>query len=118
MKATVKDRVLQRLQGFTESLESQAPIGKKFTIRQIELVLEPTHYSAEMVKEVRAILSVSQAVFARFLGVSLKTVNSWEQGKKPPRDIACRFMDEIKAKPEYWRGRLIEIARVKHNMGD
>lgn len=113
MKASVKDRVLQRLKGFAEALKKGERIGEKFTVRQIELDLNPTHYTPAMVKEIRTILGVSQAVFAKFLGVSLKTVNSWEQGAKPPRDIACRFMDEIKAKPEYWRGRLLEMARVK-----
>jgi putative transcriptional regulator len=112
-KSTVKDRVLERLQDFTEALQSGERIGEKFTIRHIDLDLQPTSYSPAMVTKVRETLGVSQAVFAKFLGVSLKTVSSWEQGAKPPREIACRFMDEIQAKPEYWKNRLLEIVRIK-----
>ncbi len=115
MKGSVKERVLQRLQGFAEALQKGERLGKKFTIRQIEFDLNPTQYTPGMVKEVRQILGASQAVFAKFLGVSLRTVNLWEQGAKPPRDIACRFMDEIKAKPEFWKGRLLAMARVRNS---
>jgi len=51
-------------------------------------------------------------LFAHFLGVSVKTVRSWEQGKTPS-DIASRFMDEIRHNPNYWRQRLKESAKAK-----
>jgi len=59
-----------------------------------------------MVRRTRGLLRASQAVFARFLGVSVKTVRAWEQGFNVPSDMACRFMDEIRRDPSYWLRRL------------
>jgi hypothetical protein len=61
----------------------------------------------------RKLLGVSQAVFAKFLGVGIKTVCSWEQGKNRPSDMASRFLDEIGHNRAYWRKRLRESIRVK-----
>src|SRR4051794_17473009 len=55
----------------------------------------------------------SQAVFARFLGVSRNTVRSWEQGVNAPSTMACRFLDEIRLNPAYWQQRLRDSAKVK-----
>ena len=113
LKPSVADRVLQRLQAFTEALEKDEPIGDRFTSRQIELDLKPKPYNQKKVKATRQLLRVSQAMFAVLLGVSPRTVQSWEQGENPPNDMACRFMDEIHHDPKYWRERLKDSARVK-----
>ena len=52
-------------------------------------------------------------LFARFLGVSVKTVRAWEQGTNTPQEIACRLMDEILHDPDYWRKRLSQLARSR-----
>ena len=57
--------------------------------------------------------SVSQRIFAQFLGVSVDAVQSWEGGVNTPSDMACRFMDEIRFNPEYWRKRLMESMSQK-----
>ncbi|MGO8748358.1 MAG: helix-turn-helix domain-containing protein [Thermoguttaceae bacterium] len=88
-------------------------MSQRFTCRRIELRLEPQPYSPELVKATRNALGVSQALFAKFLGASVKTVSAWERGAKVPRDVACRFMDEIRRDPKYWQGRLRELAVVK-----
>ena len=54
---------------------------------------------------------MSQAIFAQFLGVSVKTVSAWERGDKKPSDLACRFMDEIKESPDYWKRRLKTLVK-------
>ena len=109
---SVEDRIASRLKGFVEALKSGEVISEKFTCRTVILDLEPTEYNPEAVVATRKILGVSQPVFARFLGVSVKTVRSWEQGKLPG-DMACRFMDEIQRNPDFWRKRLGESIKVK-----
>jgi DNA-binding transcriptional regulator YiaG len=113
MKPSLADRVLQTLESFTEALETGEKISERFTCRRIELDLSPTQYDSEKVKAVRELLAVSQAVFAKLLGVRIKTVCAWEQGINRPSDMACRFMDEISLYPDYWRKRLKESTRVK-----
>ena len=112
-KASVENLIIQRLEEFTEALENQEVLSERFTCRKIELNLKPEPYSPALVKKTREMLSASQAVFALFLGVSVKTVRSWEQGINTPSDMACRFMDEIRCNPEYMRNRLKSALTVK-----
>jgi len=93
------------MQEFTLALENGETIQDKFTCRRIELDLKPAHYDSASVKRTRKLLQASQNVFALLLGVSVKTLQSWEQGTQPPSKIACRFMDEIKRNPDYWTQR-------------
>ena len=61
-------------------------------------------------RRVRELLGASQGVLARFLGVNVNTVQSWEQGKRRPQPIACRFLTEIESDPDYWRRRVERAA--------
>lgn len=113
LSAAVEKELIKRLEEFAVVLESGQPISDKFTCRTVELELKPQPYSPALVQQTRKLLNTSQAVFALFLGVSVKTVRAWEQGNNTPSDIACRFMDEIRANPQYMLERLRGIVRVK-----
>ena len=117
MKPSVADRILERLTGFTEALESGESIAAKFACRQIVLDLKPISYKPEKVKEIRKSLSASQPVFAKLLGVTAQTVRAWEQGVNAPSHMACRFLDEIDRNPTYWRDRLKGAAVPKNPRG-
>jgi putative transcriptional regulator len=105
--------IIGALTEFRDALKSDGPIEKKLTIRTVELDLSPHTYAAEDVKHVRKLLKSSQGVFARFLGVSVKTVQGWEQGIREPNAMACRFMDELRRDPEHWKARIAESAKSK-----
>jgi len=109
----IGEKIHKRLAAFAEALEKSETITERFTCRRIELDLQPEPYNPELVKKTRAALGVSQALFAQFLGVSVKAVSAWERGARAPSDMACRFMDEIRHDPAYWQGRLRKIARPK-----
>ena len=49
-------------------------------------VLPVDHYEADEIREIRKSTGFTQAVFAQYMGVSVKTVEAWEAGswKKPP----------------------------------
>jgi putative transcriptional regulator len=98
---SVESEILEALAEFTDALE-KAEVTKRLTCWQLKLDLQPTQYSPELVKKTRQSLGVSQTLFARFLGVSPKTVRSWEQGVNTPSSMACRFMDVIRHDPTYW----------------
>lgn len=107
---TVGGKIVDRLQAFVEHAESGVDIGERFTCRTVKLNLEPQEYDAESVRAARAVLGASQAIFAQFIGVSVRTVQDWEQGVTPPSGSPCRIMDEIHSNPDYWRSRLSELA--------
>lgn len=114
MKTSVADRILERLQGFAEALERGEKVAEKFTCRKIVLDLKPLPCTPEAVKTIRRRLGTSQAVFAQFLGVSVRTVQAWECGRSEPSDMACRWLDEINRDPSYWLKRIREAAVPKN----
>jgi putative transcriptional regulator len=113
---TFGGKIIDALADFTDALE-KGEVSKRFTCRQVKLNLQNQPYSPKLVKETRGVLGVSQSLFARFLGVSPKTVHAWEQGVNTPSAMACRFMDEIRRSPDHWRKRLRQVT-VRCEGGD
>jgi putative transcriptional regulator len=106
--------IVGALTEFYEALqEGPAAVAKRFTARTIEFDLKPRTYAGKDVEKVRDLLGLSQPLFARFLGVSVTAVRSWENGGKKPSDMACRFLDEIALKPDYWRERVGQLMVFK-----
>src|SRR5689334_17524593 len=105
-------KIVARLKNFVEKAKSSKRLGDAFTQHTVVLDLQPKAYRADDIASVRKSLGASQAVFARFLGVSRYTVRSWEQRINTPSTIACRFLDEIRLNPEYWQKRLRDSAKV------
>lgn len=112
-KKRVGRQIVESLQEFVGALQSGADIEATFNCHRVEVNVASTAYSPQAVKKTRKLLQASQAVFAQFLGVSVQTVQAWEQGENTPSDIAKRFMDEISHNPEYWRSRLRAVVVPK-----
>jgi putative transcriptional regulator len=105
-ETSVGVRIIHRLEAFKSALKSGQTISERFTCRKVVLNLEPVLHGPEQVKRTRALLNASQALFAKFLGVSVSTVRAWEHGTNVPSPMACRFLDEIRRDPEHWINRL------------
>ena len=58
-------------------------------------------YNAKKIKWIRNQVGVSQAVFAKILGVSVKTIEAWEAGTRVPLGIALRFLSVIEINPDF-----------------
>src|SRR3954454_7085234 len=99
-------KILAAIEEATEILRSEGLESKRLTVRTYTVAPAPRSDQPGDVKRVRELLGTSQAVLASFLGVNVNTVRSWEQGNRPPRPIARRFLSEIEADPAYWRRRI------------
>ncbi|AMV23438.1 Antitoxin igA-2 [Gemmata sp. SH-PL17] len=117
-KHTIADEIVEGLTEFVSALKAGNNLGKQFTCRKVVLDLRPESYTPEKVKATRQALCVSQPLFAKFLGVSVKTVRHWEQGLSEPNKMACRFMDEIRRDPTHYLERLKEATHSKKNPTD
>jgi putative transcriptional regulator len=106
----VGTKIVAAFEEAIEAMRSGEPLEKRFTVRTYRVDVTPHEYGPDDVRRVRGLLGMSQALFARFLGVDENTVRSWEQGNRPPSAIARRFMDEIENDPDYWRGRIVQRA--------
>ena len=53
------------------------------------------------IKEIRKSTGLTQVLFARFMGVSPKTVESWEAGRNHPEGAACRLLTLTRNDPTF-----------------
>ena len=80
-------------QGLNEVLDDVK--GKKSTLRRhtVSIEIEPVPcYSAENIKEIRNKMRLSQTLFAKYFGVSIKTVEAWEAGRNKPSGPSSRLL--------------------------
>ena len=54
-------------------------------------------------QRIRAKLQLSQAAFAGLMGVSLRTVQDWEQGRRKPSGPAIALLRIAEQRPEVFR---------------
>ncbi len=58
-------------------------------------------FTANEIKAIRKNAGMTQMLFAKFLGVSLKTVEAWEAGRNHPNGTACRLLSLTKRDPQF-----------------
>lgn len=73
--------------------------GKK-ELRTTTLPRPPKNLSNTEIADLRGRMNVSQAVFARYLNVSVKTVQAWEQGIGKPSGAALKLLSIAKKNPQ------------------
>lgn len=57
----------------------------------------------EEIQQIRAGVGVSQANFARMLGISLRTLQDWEQGRRRPNQAAQSLLVVAAKRPDVMR---------------
>ncbi len=70
------------------------------TLKTVELPEVPPEIDAPTLVTLREQAKMSQAVFARVLDVSAKTVQSWEQGTRVPSRASRRLIHIFTVQPE------------------
>src|SRR5271154_4775932 len=71
----------------------------------LEIPDRPPEVGAGELTKLRLKSGMSQAIFARVLNVSTKTVQSWEQGQRKPSQAALRLIQVYRQNP----GGLLEV---------
>ncbi len=88
------------LEGMQEILDHQEG---KITLRtsELEMLAPPPEVSAKDVAKIRSHnLHMSQGAFAKLLGVSVRVIQSWEQGDKKPSGAARRLLQVAARDPK------------------
>ncbi len=86
------------IQGLNEAVEYEKG-NIKVRTAQCTVTPVPEITSAE-IKDIRLSFGMTQATFAKAIGVSVKTVEAWESGTNKPIGIARRFLSVLKSDPE------------------
>ena len=77
-----------------------AHVRGELTLRTTTLPEEPPEIDRQTIVRLRERAMMSQAVFARVLNVSAKTVQSWEQGVRQPSESCRRLIQIFSLHPE------------------
>ena len=97
MTAKRRKPLFERLkQGLEEGI---AHVQGELTLRTVEVPEEPPEIDAKTLAALRTQAAMSQAVFAKLLNVSTKTLQSWEQGVRQPSDASRRLIQVFREEP-------------------
>ena len=89
------------MQGLSEATDYQQG---KINPRKIKLIIKPVDtFNNDDIKQIRKRTGLSQVMFAGSLGVSPKTVESWENGRNKPHGSSCRLLEVIRDDPGFLR---------------
>ena len=70
--------------------------------KKTTLTISPLEtFTSSEIKEIRKSTGLTQLLFAKFMGVSVKTVESWEAGRNHPDGAACRLLTLTKENPSF-----------------
>ncbi|GHV17336.1 hypothetical protein FACS189425_03360 [Clostridia bacterium] len=75
----------------------------RIVLRTTKMAFSPVRdsYSAEEIKRIRGELGMTQNVFAGVIGVSKKTVESWEAGRYVPDGASRRLLSIMQQDPTF-----------------
>ena len=95
MKNNVKDMVLETIEG----LYKTGTIDE-LTLKEVRALALPEvkPYAPQSIARLRKKLKLSQAALARFINISVYTVQKWEQGTKKPSGPALKLLHIIDEK--------------------
>src|SRR5262245_41451577 len=89
-------------EGLMEGLDAaiEHAEGKRKDLRTTTLPKPPKKLSPKEIARVRIELKVSQAVFAKYLNISPRTVQAWEQGYGKPSGASLKLLSIAKKNPK------------------
>ena len=93
----------QIIAGLHDALAFEKGQGRNLRTTLVRAPKVPPRWSAKAIASLRHKHSISQPVFAAFLGVSVATVRAWEQGAKVPSGSASRLLQILAAVPNVFQ---------------
>ncbi len=86
------------MMGFKEAIKYRQG-DKTARVRVTRFAPIPKPLKPADIRRIRMTLRISQREFAQYLGVSLGTARSWEQGSRRPQSTALRLLTIAKRSP-------------------
>lgn len=83
-------------------------------VKTTVLTVAPTEsFKPEEIRSIRMETGMTQVLFAKYMGVSVKTVEAWEAGRNHPEGAACRLLSMTRNDPAFPRksGIVTALAR-------
>lgn len=107
-KKYMSDEVFEELEQAFEQAAEHAE-GKRADLRTTHLKMPPPPPSmtSEEIVALRESMGCSQAMFAKALNVSKRTIQGWEQGWRSPSDASLRLLEVARRHPSVLFGRVV-----------
>ena len=70
-------------------------------------------FKPEEIRSIRKETGLTQVLFAKYMGVSVKTVEAWESGRNHPEGAACRLLSMTQNDPAFPRKSGIVTASAR-----
>ena len=64
-------------------------------------ITPPDTFTPSEIRNIRNNTGLTQVLFAKFMGVSVKTVEAWEAGRNHPEGTACRLLSMTRSDPSF-----------------
>jgi len=74
--------------------------GEAVNLRVTEIPAPPKRLTPREIKEIRTQLNANQKLFAQYLNVSPRAVQSWEQGQRRPQEAALKLLNIARRNPQ------------------
>lgn len=85
--------------GLNQAIEHEKGNLKAKTTK---LTIEPVEcFKPEEIRLIRKETGMTQALFAKYMGVSVKTIEAWEAGRNHPEGTACRLLTMTRNDPTF-----------------
>ena len=94
MRDSIQDAI-----GSTVADMMDAGLEVSFTqkeLNQLGIEIPKSSISATDIKNIRQLMKVSQAVFAKLLNVSISSIRQWEQGQRNPSGSTIILLELLK----------------------
>ena len=85
---------------FEDALAFERGQRADLRVTRVPLPAAPRPISPARVVRIRQHLNFSQAMFAKLLNVSPRTIQDWEQGRRTPSDAALKLLVVAEKHPE------------------
>lgn len=80
-----------------EAIENSKAEEKFLREETMSIEIEPlVEYTAADIKEIRSKTGLTQSLFAKWFGVSTRTVEAWESGRNKPSGPSSRLLGLLK----------------------
>ena len=85
--------------GLTQAIEYEKG---NLDAKTVKISIAPVvTFTPEEIKVIRRNTGLTQVLFARYIGVSVKTVEAWEAGRNHPAGAACRLLSMTQRDPSF-----------------
>lgn len=110
---TAGEQLVASLRQLKRVLERGEKLEDHFIVHEVRPAIAPRPMTGAQVRALRERLRMSQAVLARLMAISVRTLQAWERGATRPPPMARRMLEAIEADKSAWIDLVYQRRRIE-----